>query len=105
MGKGRSKKKQQYGFDIVDNDEQAEVTLQDFVIPSKIEAFDNQYQPLDHWTEDCEIFNDARLREYFKAIVCPIGDPLSLYLQELGYRGFHMQHDESGEPVIYCRAI
>ena len=34
MGKGKSK---QYGYDIVDNDEQAEVTLQDFVIPSKIE--------------------------------------------------------------------
>ena len=104
MGKEKSKKKQQYGFDIVNNDEQAEVTLQDFVIPEKIEAFGNQYKPLDHWTEDCEIFNDARLREYFKAIVCPLGDPLSLYLQELGYKGFRMQNDESGEPVIYCRA-
>ena len=99
MGKGKSK---QYGYDIVDNDEQAEVTLQDFVIPAKIEAFGEQFE---HWTEDCEVFNDARLREYFKAIVCPLGDPLSLYLQELGYKGFHMQHDESGEPVIYCRAL
>ena len=69
MGKGKSK---QYGYDIVDNDEQAEVTLQDFVIPSKIDAFGKQFEPLDHWTEDCEVFNDARLREYFKAIVCPL---------------------------------
>ena len=105
MGKGKSKKNKQYGYDIVDNDEQAEVTLQDFVIPSKIEAFGKQFEPLDHWTEDCEVFNDARLREYFKAIVCPLGDPLSLYLQELSYQGFRMQNDESGEPVIYCRAI
>ena len=101
MGKGKSK---QRGYDIVDNDEQAVVTLQDFVIPAKIEAFGNQYEPQNHWTDGCEVFNDARLREYFKAIVCPLGDPLSLYLQELGYKGFHMQNDESGEPVIYCRA-
>ena len=101
MGKGKSK---QRGYDIVDNDEQAEVTLQDFVIPAKIEAFGNQYEPQNHWTDGCEVFYDARLREYFKAIVCPLGDPLSLYLQELGYKGFHMQNDESGEPVIYCRA-
>ena len=101
MGKGKSK---QRGYDIVDNDGQAEVTLQDFVIPAKIEAFGNQYEPQNHWTDGCEVFNDARLREYFKAIVCPLGDPLSLYLQELGYKGFHMQTDESGEPVIYCRA-
>ena len=102
MGKGRKK---QNDYDIVDNDGQAEVTLDDFVIPSKILAFSKQFEPMDHWTEDCEVFNDARLREYFKAIVCPLGDPLSLYLQELGYNGFHMQHDESGEPVIYCRVI
>ena len=101
MGKGKSK---QRGYDIVDNDEQVEVTLQDFVIPAKIEAFGNQYEPQNRWTDGCEVFNDARLREYFKAIVCPLGDPLSLYLQELGYKGFHMQNDESGEPVIYCRA-
>lgn len=102
MGKGKSK---QRGYDLINNDEQAEVTLDDFVIPAKIEAFGNQYEPQNHWTDGCEVFNDARLREYFKAIVCPLGDPLSLYLQELGYKGFHMQNDESGEPVIYCRPL
>lgn len=104
MGKGKRKRNDYDLVDLVDNDEQAEVTLQDFVIPAKIEAFNNQYEPQNHWTDSCEVFNDARLREYFKAIVCPLGDPLSLYLQELGYKGFHMQNDESGEPVIYCRA-
>ena len=84
--------------------EKVEVTLQDFVIPSKIQAFCNQYQPQDHWTEDCDVFTDYQLRTYFKAVVCPLGDPLSLYLQELEMRGFKMRNDECGEPVIYCRA-
>lgn len=83
--------------------EKVEVTLQDFVIPSKIQAFCNQYQPQDHWTEDCDVFTDSQLRTYFKAVVCPLGDPLSLYLQELEMRGFKMRNDECGEPVIYCR--
>ena len=50
--------------------EKAEVTLQDFVIPSKIQAFCNQYKPQDHWTEDCDVFTDYQLRTYFKAVVC-----------------------------------
>lgn len=83
--------------------DQAEVTLQDFVIPAKIEAFCSQYKPQNHWTEDCDIFTDSQLRTYFKAVVCPFGDPLSLYLQELAFRGFRMKQDECGEPVIYCR--
>lgn len=95
-----SKRKQQ-DYEVT---EQAEVMLQDFVIPSKIQAFCNQYQPQDHWTEDCDVFTDYQLRTYFKAVVCPLGDPLSLYLQELEMRGFKMRNDECGEPVIYCRA-
>ena len=101
MGKGR---KNRNDYDLVDNDEQSEVTLQDFVIPEKIEAFCNQYEPQDHWTEGCDTYTDYQLRSYFKAVVCPLGDPLSLYLLELGYRGFKMRNDESGEPVIYCKA-
>jgi len=97
-------KRKKNDFDIIDNDEQAEVKLDDFVIPAKIEAFCDQYEPLDHWTEDCDTYTDYQLRTYFKAVVCPLGDPLSLYLQELGYRGFKMRNDESGEPVIYCKA-
>lgn len=89
--------------DLVELDEQAEVKLQDFVIYDKIEAFAHQYEPLSKWTEGCEIFNDSRLRSYFKAVVCPLGDPLALYLQELGNLGFKMRNDESDEPVIYCR--
>lgn len=83
--------------------EQPEVTLQDFVIPAKIAAFCERYKPQEKWTEDCDMFNDYQLRTYFKAVVCPLGDPLALYLQELELRGFKMRNDESGEPVIYCR--
>ena len=83
--------------------EQSEVTLQDFVIPSKIQAFCDQYKPQDRWTEDCDMYTDYQLRTYFKAVVCPLGDPLALYLKELELRGFKMRNDECGEPVIYCR--
>nr|DAK82489.1 MAG TPA: hypothetical protein [Caudoviricetes sp.] len=95
---GRKKKD-----DFIDNNDQAVVTLDDFVIESKIEAFCRTYKPLSAWTEDCDVFNDSKLRTYFKAVVCPYGDPLVLYLQELALRGFSMKNDESGEPVIYCR--
>jgi hypothetical protein len=95
MGKNRKQK-----MELTD---QSEVTLQDFVIPSKIQAFCNQYKPSDHWTEDCDVFTDYQLRSYFKAVVCPLGDPLSLYLQELALKGFKMKQDECGEPVIYVK--
>lgn len=89
---------------MVELSEQSEVTLQDFVIPAKIQAFCDKYKPLDHWREDCDVFTDYQLRTYFKAVVCPLGDPLSIYLQELAARGFKMKDDECGEPVIYAIA-
>ena len=89
---------------MMENGEQAEVTLADYVIPSKIAAFCNQYRPADHWSEGCDTFTDYQLRTYFKAVVCPLGDPLALYLQALGEYGFKMRNDECGEPVIYAMA-
>lgn len=88
--------------DMMELTEQPEVTLQDFVIPSKIEAFCEKYKPLSRWREDCDTFTDYQLRSYFKAVVCPLGDPLALYLQELSAKGFKMRDDECGEPVIYA---
>ncbi len=82
--------------------EQPEATLMDFVIPAKLEAFFEEYRPATRWTEDCDIFTDYQLRTYFKAVVCPLGDPLALYLQELQKHGFKMRNDECGEPVIYA---
>lgn len=77
-------------------------TLEDFVTLGKVDAFCRRYKPCIHWREDCDVFNDARLREYFKAVVCQCGDPLNLYTDILQQRGFRMVDDESGEPVIYA---
>lgn len=96
-------KKKGNDYDIVENDDKVQVTLEDFVIPAKIAAFCRQYEPQDHWSESCDTYTDYQLRTYFKAVVCPLGDPLILYIQELEMRGFKMQNDESGEPVIYCK--
>ena len=49
------------------------------------------------------MFTDYQLRSYFKAVVCPLGDPLALYLNALEAYGFKLRNDESGEPVIYCK--
>lgn len=78
------------------------VQLVDFVIPDKIKAFVTQYKPLDRWVEGCDTYTDYQLRSYFKAVVCPLGDPLSIYLQELALQGFKMHNDVCGEPVIYA---
>lgn len=88
--------------EIIINNGEAEATLQDFIIPSKIQAFISEYRPLDEWQEGCDTFTDYQLRSYFKAVVCPLGDPLALYLQELSDRGFLMHNDVCGEPVIYA---
>lgn len=83
--------------------DEPEATLEDFVIPEKVTAFVNTYEPLDHWTEDCDTFTDYQLRSYFKAVVCPLGDPLALYIFELNQHGFKFINDACGEPVIYAR--
>lgn len=83
--------------------EQPAVTLQDFIIPAKITAFCEQYEPIEVWSEDCDVFGDTQLRSYFKAVPCQLGDPLAIYTQELEKRGFHMHNDVCGEPVFYAR--
>lgn len=88
--------------DEIMNEGQSEVTLQDFVIPAKIAAFCEEYKPIGEWQEGCDTFTDYQLRSYFKAVVTPLGDPLSLYLQELSAHGFKMKNDVCGEPVIYA---
>lgn len=81
---------------------EAEVTLQDFVIPAKIKAFCEEYRPLDDWEEGCDVFTEYQLRSYFKAVFTQLGDPLVIYTQELEKHDFHMHNDVCGEPVIYA---
>ena len=91
------KKKQDF-----ETTEQPDVTLNDYVIPEKVEAFCKQYKPAQKWSEGCDVFADYQLRAYFKAVVTPLGDPLVVYLQMLSTHGFIMQNDVCGEPVIYA---
>ena len=88
--------------ELMENNGEAEVTLQDFVIPAKIKAFCEEYKPLNEWQEGCDIFTEYQLRSYFKAVHTQLGDPLVIYTQELENHGFHMHNDVCGEPVIYA---
>ena len=51
-------------------------------------------------------FDDARLREVFKAYVCGLGDPLNLYIEDLKMADppFRMEISmATGEPCIFAR--
>lgn len=82
---------------------QPSVTMEDFIIPQKVDAFTQTYSPVNTQTQTCEVFNDARLREFFKAVPIPgLGDPLVDYLEMLEARGFFMRVSLTGEPAIFC---
>lgn len=70
-------RKKQY---IVENTEQPEVTLQDFVIPAKIEAFCEKYKPLSHWSEDCDMFTD-----YLQGSSLSAGWPVGIVPSGVGF--------------------
>ena len=85
-----------------------QVHLSDYVIEEKVAAFVNTYAPapegMDDTSEYVEVFDDARLRELFKAYVCSLGDPLSLYVDDLKMAGFQMVCSiVTGEPCIFAR--
>lgn len=82
---------------------QPSVTMEDFIIPQKVDAFTQTYSPVNIQTQTCEVFNDARLREFFKAVPIPgLGDPLVDYLEMLEAHGFFMRVSLTGEPAIFC---
>lgn len=86
--------------------EVAKVSLSDFKIDEKVTAFVNTYVPapqgMDDTSEYVETFDDARLRSYFKAYVCGLGDPLKLYVDDLKMKGFRMQVSVTGKPCIFA---
>lgn len=88
-----------------DNGEQdAEETakLEDFVVLEKVDAFCHTFQPGTQDRYD-ERFDDARLREFFKAYVCPCGDPLAIYIECMALEGFQMVVDTATcEPCIFA---
>lgn len=87
------------------DDKQFQVYLRDFVIEEKVTAFQNTYTPapdgMDDRSEYVEVFDDARLRQYFKAYVCGLGDPLKLYIEDLKLAGFRMRVSITGKPCLF----
>ena len=80
-------------------------SLEDFFIYDKVTAFARKYRPAEEQTFSTEVFNEERLREFFKAYVFPLGDPLKLYLQELAIKGYYMSVSVTGEPAILVEEI
>ena len=86
--------------------EVAKVSLRDFIVPAKVTAFVNGYVPCKEGDPGYEQFDDARLREVFKAYVCSLGDPLRLYIEDLAlaHEPFIMECSMvTGEPCIFAR--
>ena len=84
------------------NGDQFQVHLSDYVIEEKVAAFVKAYKPCNEFDPGCEAFDEARLRDFFKATVCGLGDPLKLYLEDLKMAGFRMEVSEmTGDPCIF----
>lgn len=84
------------------NGDQFQVHLSDYVIEEKVAAFVKAYKPCNEFDAGCESFDEARLRDFFKATVCGLGDPLKLYLEDLKMAGFRMEVSEmTGDPCIF----
>lgn len=108
------KRKKQYDYDdwedapddemVADgNGDQFQVHLSDYVIPEKVSAFVRAYMPCNEFDAGCESFDEARLRVFFKATICGMGDPLKLYIEDLKMAGFRMDVSiTTGEPTIFA---
>ena len=84
--------------------EVAKVSLEDFMIPEKVTAFVRTYEPCGEFDAGAEMFDDGRLREYFKAYVCGLGDPLGLYIEALKMASFRMDTSlATNEPAFFVR--
>ena len=80
------------------------VNLRDFIVEQKISAFVRDYEPCNEGDDGYEQFDDARLREVFKAYVCGAGDPLKVYINDLQMASFRMDISlATGEPCIFAR--
>ena len=86
------------------NGDAFQVHLSDYVIPEKVSAFVRAYEPCAEFDEGYEQFDEAQLRDFFKATVCGLGDPLKLYIDDLKMAGFRMDISlATGEPCIFAR--
>lgn len=81
--------------------EAQDVTIDDFIIPQKISAFVEAYEPCPEALAT-ETFDEARLRNFFSAWPECIGDPLGAYLARLEDNGFRLKIGRTGEPAIFA---
>ena len=92
------------GQELMPEVEVEKVSLRDFVVEAKVSAFVHGYVPCNEGDDGYEQFDDARLREVFKAYVCTLGDPLALYMEDLQMAGFKMEISmATGEPCVFAR--
>ena len=90
--------------DVKPEQEVPKVSLEDFIVEEKVDAFSETFEPCDELDYEAEAFDDSKLREYFKAYVCALGDPLALYIEDLKMAGFCMESSlVTGEPCIFAR--
>ncbi len=87
--------------DTFDEAKESGTTLEAFIIPQRVAAFKDAYQPCG---ERCatETFDETRLRDFFKAWPCSLGDPLQIYLSELERVGFMLQVSRTGTLAIFA---
>lgn len=86
------------------NGDQFQVHLEDYVIKEKVSAFVRCYAPCGEWDEGCKAYSEAQLRDFFKATVCGLGDPLRLYIEDLKMAGFSLEVSEAtGQLAMFVR--
>lgn len=81
------------------------ISLRDFVLEDKVQAFCHDFEPCGEFDAGAVRFGDAELREYFKAYVCGLGDPLTLYIEDLKIYGSFVMVTSlaTDEPAVFAR--
>lgn len=87
----------------MENIQNTENELLQFVINEKIESFAKYFAPCKKEMEADEIFSEMKLREYFQAYPKNIGDPFMEYINALKQKGFPMNITLMGEPAIFVK--
>lgn len=81
------------------------ISVQDFYIPQKVDAFCSSYLQAATEAEADEVYTDTRLRTYFQAYPRTCGDTLIPYMENLETRGWKMKTSMSGEAALFCKLL
>nr|WP_288282213.1 hypothetical protein [uncultured Prevotella sp.] len=87
--------------DVFEEAKEEGASLEDFVIPQKIDAFVDAFQPVEGESAATLFFDETKLRTFFKAYPTKLGDPLTIYLSRLEDKGFVMKVGMMNEPAIF----